>query len=575
MSSAINPTGKPLMKQAIPVLVFMLVLGLLLVTLAGIAGARTIYVDDDGDDTGTGSQDRPFNTIQKGVNAAGTGDRIFIHEGTYYEAVVVNRSILMECEANARAIINGSGNDGKPALTINEDWVELDYLVIEASSVGIHAGPKAEELELRSLSLVGNTLGLRVEGADNISITSTTITANQLGIRVENGSEEFLISNSAVYDNQEGLNATGNQDVDIWADRNYWGHKTGPYQDKVNPLGKGNNVSGPVNFRPWYQDSERQNLRFGNEEEESEQDLSKVFAVTILLLVLVSGLLIFLAWLPHDHYETARKWFVATFELDTMKESDRFWIRFALYFLALMVTVFLADLAAISIYEESDSLHPLQTVETYFVAEFQEHVLGIKLTRDDNVIHYNVDQEFRGHTLEDHEKRGGVSFEVSATCSGFHETVFLSVLILGFYGVSWRKKLKWAGIMAVVIFIENLARMAILFPYYLVYGKEEGELLHYNWWHHYQYIFIMGLFLLWFWFVARKDMEEQLDKIEAKEKKEKSEWSSSAEKKESVEAVSEEESSVEVEVVEDVSEDQTTDDGTTATERETAHRHQR
>jgi len=77
-------------------------------------------------------------------------------------------------------------------------------------------------------------------------------------------------------------------------------------------------------------------------------------------------------------------------------------------------------------------------------------------------------------------------------------------LIIGFRGPPVKLRLKWAGILLGVVFIENLIRIFALYPLALYKGREFEDWFHFYWWHYGQYAFIMILFGLWFFFVARK-----------------------------------------------------------------------
>lgn len=187
-----------------------------------------------------------------------------------------------------------------------------------------------------------------------------------------------------------------------------------------------------------------------------------------------------------------------------MTDRDRFIMSFAIYFTVLMMVVFIADLLAQMVYEDSDSLYPLQVGEAEIIARVQRDIFQIDVTRVNTTLYYNVDEPWRGRSLSKEEKVGGFNLEIDSVCTGFHETVFLSVLIIGFRGVPLKLRVKWAAIFSLIIFVENLFRIFALYPMALYWGRDFEEWFHYYWWHYGQYAFIMTLFGLWFIFVARR-----------------------------------------------------------------------
>ena len=66
-------------------LVLLLSFIVIVVDLFPPAGGITITVDDSGG--------ADFEKIQDAVNASSDGDTVFVYNGTYYENVVVNKSI--------------------------------------------------------------------------------------------------------------------------------------------------------------------------------------------------------------------------------------------------------------------------------------------------------------------------------------------------------------------------------------------------------------------------------------------------------------------------------------------------
>lgn len=97
-----------------------------------------------------------------------------------------------------------------------------------------------------------------------------------------------------------------------------------------------------------------------------------------------------------------------------------------------------------------------------------------------------------------------IDLEIVSECTGLHETVFLSMLILCFRGVKPLVRLKWAAYAVVFIFIENLIRIISSYPIVHTWEVSTWEKYHYFWWHTGQYALIMSMFVLWIMIVAGK-----------------------------------------------------------------------
>ena len=97
-----------------------------------------------------------------------------------------------------------------------------------------------------------------------------------------------------------------------------------------------------------------------------------------------------------------------------------------------------------------------------------------------------------------------IDLEIVSECTGLHETVFLSMLILCFRGVKPMVRLKWAGYAIIFIFIENLIRIISSYPIVHTWEVSTWEKYHYFWWHTGQYALIMSMFVLWIMIVAGK-----------------------------------------------------------------------
>ena len=97
-----------------------------------------------------------------------------------------------------------------------------------------------------------------------------------------------------------------------------------------------------------------------------------------------------------------------------------------------------------------------------------------------------------------------IDMEIVAECTGLHETVFLSLLIICFRGGKPIVRAKWATYAVIFIFIENLIRIISGYPLIHIFGFSTWDKFHYFWWHTGQYALIMAVFVLWVMVVAGK-----------------------------------------------------------------------
>ena len=96
---------------------------------------------DGSDETGNGSVQEPFATVQKAVDMAGVQDTIHVHPGTYFENITVeNKNLVINGQAGPSVtILDGDGgrvveftNVGQPAMlkgfTIQNGYLSLIHI---------------------------------------------------------------------------------------------------------------------------------------------------------------------------------------------------------------------------------------------------------------------------------------------------------------------------------------------------------------------------------------------------------------------------------------------------------------
>jgi parallel beta-helix repeat protein len=115
-------------------LAMMLSFIMIIVEIAPVVKAPTTWYVDDVAGSG-GPEDPPenFTSIQDAINAAQTGDTVFVYNGTYYENVIVNRTINLVGEDRNGTTINGGG--AGDTVSIREDYVNVsDFRVTNSGN---------------------------------------------------------------------------------------------------------------------------------------------------------------------------------------------------------------------------------------------------------------------------------------------------------------------------------------------------------------------------------------------------------------------------------------------------------
>jgi parallel beta-helix repeat protein len=192
--------------------------------------------------------------IQSLIDNASDGDTIFIPSGTYYENIIVNKSISLIGENKDTTIIDG-GESGT-VVSISADWVNISRFTIENSS--------------------WSDSGIKISSNYNI-IKETSISENNFGIRLNSNSNNNTIINNFFTSNDicislsfsGGNNITGNL-----FNRNYGDHIY--LKDSSNNNITGNEISENNNYRGIVLDGSFQNAILGN-------TISSYYAISIYL----------------------------------------------------------------------------------------------------------------------------------------------------------------------------------------------------------------------------------------------------------------------------------------------------
>ena len=168
------------------------------------AETRTIIIPDN------------YPTIQAAIGNASDGDRVYVRAGTYYENVVVDKSISLIGEGPERTIIAGEGLVG---VLVRHDGVVLTGFKIVMHSVvryyyGVHL------LSVKNCSVFNNRIenafyGMWLYDAFYNSVFNNVITGNQNGVNIEASHNNTLAKNTITHNNDWGIFNTGSNNNNI------------------------------------------------------------------------------------------------------------------------------------------------------------------------------------------------------------------------------------------------------------------------------------------------------------------------------------------------------------------------
>lgn len=151
-------------------------------------GLGTIVVPDD------------FVTIQAAINNASDGDTVFVCNGTYYENVVVNKTIMLVGEDRNTTIVDGNGNSF--AIHVASDNVSVSGFTIRNSGSHIVQVFNVDNCNLTGNTLTEGSVGIYLMNTKDSHISSNDISNNHIGIRFE-FCDGCLLENNNVMDNQD------------------------------------------------------------------------------------------------------------------------------------------------------------------------------------------------------------------------------------------------------------------------------------------------------------------------------------------------------------------------------------
>jgi parallel beta-helix repeat protein len=168
------------------VLVLLTVSMLGTLTITAIGGATTLHV-------------YPGQSIQEAIDSAQLGDTIFVHAGTYYENVVVNKSVSLVGENKHITIIDGKYTGS--VIEVIATYVNITGFTIQNSGTGcpnsgIYVGKGSTHNNLSHNIITKNYVGIGLWYSSGNSVFGNNITNNNCVMRIYESSDNSIVENN-------------------------------------------------------------------------------------------------------------------------------------------------------------------------------------------------------------------------------------------------------------------------------------------------------------------------------------------------------------------------------------------
>jgi len=158
------------------------------------AESRIWTVDDDGP--------ADFPTIQGAINAASSGDTIFVKAGTYFEHLTVDKKVSIIGENRTSTIVDGivGGNKSGRVFYVSANSVVIKEFTIKNGDKGVYFYRSNSSAVMQS-NVIENVEAVLIRYSRNSTVYGNIIANNiQRGILVTN-SRDFSVNNNSVYGN--------------------------------------------------------------------------------------------------------------------------------------------------------------------------------------------------------------------------------------------------------------------------------------------------------------------------------------------------------------------------------------
>lgn len=179
-----------------------------------IPSGRTIYVDDNSECPGNGTLESPYCKIQYGIDNATDGDTVSVFNGTYFETLIINKTIHLHGAGDNNTTIyydESNMNSAESVIHVNANnciisgFKIISLLVVSIMVRGIYI--ISSNNTISDNIILNSTDGIFIYSAQNNSIFRNTILNNDYGIVCMSAVNNSILDNNISSNSQHGISA--------------------------------------------------------------------------------------------------------------------------------------------------------------------------------------------------------------------------------------------------------------------------------------------------------------------------------------------------------------------------------
>ena len=223
------------------VIISIFILGFFIFVESSSADDVTLFVDDDYNETTQGWNVDHFSKIQDAINATKAGNTVFVYNGTYYEHIVLDKSIVFRGEDRNYTIIDGTrsgdvivisannvsiynftvknSNDSGVGINIYSDFSFIyGNIIVNNGWSGIKTGNACKDCSIIKNNIVNNGYGLFFnEMTINNNFSGNIIDNNRWdGIYLDHSNDGVVADNTVTNNGDDGISLIFCNNVTIY-----------------------------------------------------------------------------------------------------------------------------------------------------------------------------------------------------------------------------------------------------------------------------------------------------------------------------------------------------------------------